>query len=787
MIRRETLKDSLFIFLGVFTLGIFVSILHSPSVQAASWNAGNIMDELTFSNTTVMDPSSIQNFLNSKVPVCDTYGTQPSEYGGGTRSQWAQAKYGQSTFTCLRNYSEGGKSAAQIIYDIGQKYTINPQVLIVLLQKEQGLVTDTWPLNIQYRTAAGYGCPDTAPCDTQYYGLTNQLDWAAKMFRAIMNNSPTWYTPYVQGNNSIRYNPQASCGSSTVNIQNRSTQALYNYTPYQPNQAALAAGYGTAPPCGAYGNRNFWLYFNDWFGNTQVAGKWLRQSPNGQVWLVVEGQMPNGSYARKKFKLTSWDIYLAYFLQYEPVVPVSYEYLVQFDDEGALGTRTIGKSYAQMQFANNGERYYIPDSATCDAWGFDCFNTNLTKTIPGTEFLERLTGMAKPIPPVMAYNGVVYKLQNGTKLPILDGGTFTDLGYKWDNILYNTHSINAEQPIGAPQITRQIVTQFNQNSPVVVYDPSTTQFHKVPNYDIFSAWGMYQYAILNPANSTYTTSPPATTSPDLSIWASDGSGHKYIIDQGRKIDVTSVSDLPSVTWQTTAKDLLNKIPTAVFGKYLWEKETGAVYVLENGQKRLVPSWDNFVGLGLQMSQLLPISSYTASQIPSGPQKLANGMTFVTGTGIWVVSGQQKFHMPKWDYFTYLSLNPGLMTSNQANLESAYTGTDELSVLVKNSSGAKYVLQNGTRLTVDSSTQAAWGIADNSFVQLNDSILSRLPIVGSLKNFVNNPSGGLFYANNGQKRHILSFQSYINLGGNSSNTPVVDSSFLNASPNGSDIN
>ncbi|HPF31067.1 MAG TPA: hypothetical protein PLO25_02040, partial [Candidatus Saccharibacteria bacterium] len=34
-----------------------------------------------------------------------------------------------------------------------------------------------------------------------------------------------------------------------------------------PNQATLDAGYGSAY-CGAYGNRNFYLYFTDWFGPT---------------------------------------------------------------------------------------------------------------------------------------------------------------------------------------------------------------------------------------------------------------------------------------------------------------------------------------------------------------------------------------------------------------------------------------------------------------------------------------------------------------------------------------
>lgn len=252
-----------------------VCILFAPSASAASlhnWRAGNIIEDAVFTNSGTMDTASIQSFLNSKVPVCDTYGTQASEFGGGTRAQWAAARGYSPPFTCLKDFSENGKTAAQIIYDASQEFSINPQVLIVLLQKEQGLITDTWPIpgSAQYRSATGYGCPDTAACDSQYYGLTNQVRWAARMYRAIMNASPTWYTPYMVGSNYIRYNPDANCGGSTVYIENRATQALYNYTPYQPNAGALAAGWGTAY-CGAYGNRNFYHYFVDWFGSTRAV------------------------------------------------------------------------------------------------------------------------------------------------------------------------------------------------------------------------------------------------------------------------------------------------------------------------------------------------------------------------------------------------------------------------------------------------------------------------------------------------------------------------------------
>ena len=55
-------------------------------------------------------------------------------------------------------------------------------------------------------------------------------------------------------------------------LENRATVALYVYTPYQPNEAALAAGSGTGDYCSSYGNRNFYNYFTKWFGNIRDEG-----------------------------------------------------------------------------------------------------------------------------------------------------------------------------------------------------------------------------------------------------------------------------------------------------------------------------------------------------------------------------------------------------------------------------------------------------------------------------------------------------------------------------------
>jgi len=158
------------------------------------------------------------------------------------------------------------ESAATIIYKVSQACGVSPKALLVTLEKEQGLVTHTWPSSYRYDKAMGFACPDTAPCDTQYFGFQNQVWRAARQFQRY-KASPASYNYRAGVPNIIRYNPNAACGSSTVVIQNQATAGLYNYTPYQPNAAALNNLYGTGDGCSAYGNRNFWRLWTDWFGD----------------------------------------------------------------------------------------------------------------------------------------------------------------------------------------------------------------------------------------------------------------------------------------------------------------------------------------------------------------------------------------------------------------------------------------------------------------------------------------------------------------------------------------
>lgn len=311
MLRRSfrfvfALQLSLFSVANVFMQPALVS-----AADPASWKAGEIIDDAIFTDKNSMSVQEIQNFLNSKVGTgyygrtagqCDTSGQGQSELGGGTRAQWAAANGYSTTFTCLNGYYEvpktspgagvpannyGGKaipagaiSAAQMIYNAAQKYSINPKVLLVTIHKESAgpLTTDDWPLEKQYTYAMGAHCPDSGPggsanCDPNYAGFSIQIAESAALMRWYLDNMNQPWWPYKKlGDNTILYNPSASCGSSTVNIKSSATAALYTYTPYQPNAAALANLYGTGDGCSAYGNRNFWRIYSDWFGSTRVSG-----------------------------------------------------------------------------------------------------------------------------------------------------------------------------------------------------------------------------------------------------------------------------------------------------------------------------------------------------------------------------------------------------------------------------------------------------------------------------------------------------------------------------------
>jgi hypothetical protein len=246
----------------VIGAGIVVGIAApAQAADPATFDAGYIISDQRFFDSSAMDESSVQAFLQARLPSC-AQANGVACLPNYTESTTTRA----ATTRCDSYVGEASERASRIINKVAKACGINPQVLVVTLQKENGLVTNGSPTAGAYRTAMGYACPDTAACDSTYFGFFNQVYSAASQLIRYGVNPASWR--YHVGSVAVQFHPNAACGSSVVNIRNRATAALYNYTPYQPNAAAMANQYRTGDGCSSYGNRNFWAYFTDWFGST---------------------------------------------------------------------------------------------------------------------------------------------------------------------------------------------------------------------------------------------------------------------------------------------------------------------------------------------------------------------------------------------------------------------------------------------------------------------------------------------------------------------------------------
>lgn len=293
---RRWIRGALSASLATLLVGVLTVFVPEPQTDTAeaanAWDfdAGYIISDANFYDSNAMNAGDVQAFLNQHVPTCEP---------------WREAQIGgdASTITCLKNYAmqtlgKGAdaycsgyqsqwQTAAQIIDGVARSCGISQKVLLVMLQKENALVDHTWPSPWRYQTAMGYGCPDGAKCDEDYFGFFNQVYRAAWQYK-VYAAKPNDFRYKAGQNNYIQWSPTAACGGSTVYIRNQATASLYNYTPYQPNDAAKNAGYGEGDDCSSYGNRNFFLWYSDWFGNPTgyavkgaIRDKWLNTATLG--------------------------------------------------------------------------------------------------------------------------------------------------------------------------------------------------------------------------------------------------------------------------------------------------------------------------------------------------------------------------------------------------------------------------------------------------------------------------------------------------------------------------
>ncbi|HEY4268842.1 MAG TPA: carbohydrate binding domain-containing protein [Galbitalea sp.] len=234
----------------------------ATAATTSAFDPGFIISDGVFFDGGAMTAASISSFIAGKEASCATTSTAKclKSYSATTITRPADAY-------CKSVPGGTSLSAATIIARVAVACNVSPKVLLVTLQKEQGLVTGAGDSRA-FNYAMGWGCPDSSSgCAGPAAGFAYQIYKSAWQFQVYRISG---FGSYQAGReNYIPYQTASvsSCGGSNVFIRNEATAGLYNYTPYQPNAAALAAGSGRGDRCSSYGNRNFFNYFSAWFGN----------------------------------------------------------------------------------------------------------------------------------------------------------------------------------------------------------------------------------------------------------------------------------------------------------------------------------------------------------------------------------------------------------------------------------------------------------------------------------------------------------------------------------------
>jgi hypothetical protein len=707
--------------------GVF-NISPSPKADAAAptFQAGHIIDDNVFTNSNALSAAQIQSFLDDMVGSCYSPGAKSTNPLNGACIN----QYIENPSTLQNNFNNpnasvpGGLTAAQIIYNAAQAYQINPEVLLVTMQKEQGLVTDNWPFYSEYQYAMGYACPDSSPqCSGTYADFYKQVDGAAWQFRQYLNN-PGAYNYWI-GSNNIEYAP--GCGAGVVNIQNAATAALYIYTPYQPDSNVLAntnpigSSNGPGPAindsCAAYGNRNFWWYFNSWFGQSVTTNISLAEATGSSTYYVLYDGIKQG--------IPSLDVLNAWGLEGLPVETLDPSVLNAIPTASTALTRYVQvTSTGQNYFADNGNFYWVSSN---DATDWNNFPGQSLSQASNT--LVNFANFEGEIQPYVYVSGssTYYVVDNGALHPVSSGNEYglwagNALPMQISSAYFNTMS--QASTLSGPELTYGGSTYVLSNGTKFSLTSSTASL--VPSSWSSSSASIGQ-GLFNLIGNAGPLQYMVQGYGDPTVYLLDG-GTKRGIPDGQTY---SAYQSNGNSTSSVSPYLVSLIPTGnpVSGNIV---STGGQYFVVNQSLQVIPPslYSNYnvptnaMALQTDFRSIIPVTSTVVPIVSSGVDPTiyyldgGNRMPFSNPTTYGLLGGTGGY--------TYLlpsslgEFTPGPVMSNYVS-----------------NGGSNYLIDTNQDYTVaNAATTQAWGLS-NPVPLSNVSIFTN---AGNLSQHIQTPNG-----------------------------------------------
>jgi hypothetical protein len=299
---------------------IWPLLFGAPAVRAQldidpNFNPNKILEDSEILNYNTMGLADIQTFLQNKGSFLSNYTTANTN---GDLKTAAAIIYDatHNNYDCDSVTLSDQPTEAEKKLKCQAITTVNPKLILMLMQKEASLIEDGAPPQNHLDWATGYGCPDSWVCNPYYKGFGKQINSAALQFLAYMNEPDNY--PFHVGQTYIakdKYSILKSPGRAitdgdynsimnspdlvTVVPQNLATAALYSYTPHIFN-----------------GNYNAYKIWNRYFPTIDRLypdGSIIQADGDPRVWLINGGQ---------KRHFASWSAFVSRFRR-EQIVTVA--------------------------------------------------------------------------------------------------------------------------------------------------------------------------------------------------------------------------------------------------------------------------------------------------------------------------------------------------------------------------------------------------------------------------------------------------------------------------------
>lgn len=647
--------------LNIFLIFVsIIGILFYPTkpAKALEWYE-NLLDDGVFINNDAMSLADIQSFLVAKNSV-------------------------------LANYSWGGKSAASWIYNESQEHQINPQVLLVTLQKEQSLITSSSASQNTLDCAMGYGAsPSCAAMLADYRGFGNQVGGAAYMMRYNFNLGRGPSGASVGQRVAIQtYSWQD--GFTNIYLSNYATAVLYRYTPYIYN-----------------GNYNFYNLFRSYFGGGTPKCYLAQTDSNPTVYLIRTGV---------KYPFDAEDTLLNWGFTFNDVRIVS---------ASSLNSLSTGNPIRRV-ISNSSRIFYVTQSQkrqiiNQDAATHFSIDMNSPSSLPDDVLSLIPTGNTLAYL-VKGSGNEVYIVDNGTKHHIINQKAF---------IFWNLSSADvatiSNSDLSAFSTSFDFSYVMKGSGEKVYFIDEGKKIH-IRNQFTFNQYGFNGQDITVATDSWLNALPSngslwilAKTASNPATYLIDSSSKHHIPDQSR-------FQLWGFRWEDVAilsVNSISQIPVVSDATFLIKGSGAEVYFMDGGYKHWVPNLDIFARWGFHWDQVIRYSDDLVNQIWVG----ASMTNLVKGSGqqVYLMSHGYKYWISNPDVFSRWTFNWNDIRSYSDLLVNQIWNGGQLTFLIRGSSGRVYLVENGQRRWIISAktfTTRGYKWSDVSYIA--DDLISTLP-------------------------------------------------------------